>query len=193
MGPPVWLPVLDPLAAYTSTTAYICATPGLLIVVVSKNERKSKNAIKNNYKLEFSYFTIFDCIDETNPWEMVKDKAVNYFEVSFLLPKFKNPRLFQLKGNKFCPAVSQVTPLNNKPSPRCWSKNVSEQQVSVNWDSDYSLIGEASSWVLLSKARQATIHKITVWACSRRVTWLNTINKMNCHSCLMLFILDLLR
>ena len=48
---------------------------------------------------------------------MVKDKAVNYFEVSFLLPSLRIPDFFQLKGNKFCPAVSQVTPLNNKPCP----------------------------------------------------------------------------
>ena len=151
-----------------------------------KKQKEIKECIKNNYKFEFSYS---NCIDETNPWEMVKDKAVNYFEVSFLLPSLRIPDFFQLKGNKFCPAVSQVTPLNNKPCLRYWSKNVSEQQVSANWDSDYSLIGEASSWVLLSMVRWATIHKITVWACWRQVTRLNTINKMNCHSC---FILSLL-
>ena len=48
---------------------------------------------------------------------MVKDKAVNYFEVTFLLPSLKIPDFFRLKRNKFCPVVSQVTPLNNKPSP----------------------------------------------------------------------------
>ena len=62
------------------------------------------------------------------------------------------------------------------------SLKINMYQVSADWGSASSLVGKASSQVLISKERGATIRKITIWACLRRVTRLNmSSNKIVCE------------